>query len=172
MTDIGDKINILAVCTGNICRSPMAEGILSGMPEIFPGVRASSAGTHALEGNAPSEFSVVACREQGIDISSHRAKRLDGNIIERSDLVVCMEPVHVELVLSLDISAADRIYNLADFSDRNLGKIADPYGCSLREYRQCFQTIMICLGRFLKEVGISGKAPAGEGSGFPRLEDL
>jgi protein-tyrosine-phosphatase len=152
-------MKIVAVCTGNICRSPMAEGILSGMRETFPGIIASSAGTHALDGNPSSEFSVIACLEQGIDISGHRARRLDEAIIRGSDIIVCMEPVHIEMVLSLDVSAAGKIYNLADFSGgRKLKKIADPYGCSLREYRQCFHDILVCLGNFL--AAISADKPA------------
>jgi protein-tyrosine-phosphatase len=151
---MGDKINIVAVCTGNICRSPMAAGILSGMRALSGHVEVSSAGTHALDGNLPSEFSVIACRENGIDISGHRARRFDEGLCRESDMIVCMEPVHVELVLSLDTSASERIYNLADFSAGKLKKIADPYGCSLREYRQCFRDLLTCLGRFLESMSI------------------
>jgi protein arginine phosphatase len=156
---IGDEINIVAVCTGNICRSAMAEGILSGMRETSPRIVASSAGTHALDDNPPSEFSVIACREQGIDISGHRARRLDEAITRGSDIIICMEPVHIEIVLALDTSAAGKIYNLADFSGgRKLKKITDPYGCSLREYRQCFHDILVCLGNLLAATDINGHA--------------
>jgi protein-tyrosine-phosphatase len=157
-------MKIVAVCTGNICRSPMAEGILSEMRETFPGINASSAGTHALDGNPSSEFSVIACLEQGIDISGHRARRLDEAITRESDIIICMEPVHIEMVLSLDASAAGKIYNLADFSGgRKLKKIADPYGCSLREYRQCFHDILACLGNFLAAIS-ADKPASGSGS--------
>jgi protein-tyrosine-phosphatase len=156
MNDRRDEIHVVAVCTGNICRSPMAEGILSRMPGTFPHVKASSAGTYALDGYPPSEFSVIACRERGIDISGHRAKRLEEGIIGGSDIIICMEPVHVEMVLSLDASAAGKIYNLADFSGGRLKKIADPYGCSLREYRQCFRDILDCIGEFLEAKCLSG----------------
>jgi protein-tyrosine-phosphatase len=163
-------MKIVAVCTGNICRSPMAEGILSEMRETFPGINASSAGTHALDGNPSSEFSVIACLEQGIDISGHRARRLDEAITLESDIIICMEPVHIEMVLSLDASAAGKIYNLADFSGRKLKKIADPYGCSLREYRQCFHDILACLGNFLAAIS-ADKPASGSASHSTVFED-
>lgn len=157
---MGDQISIVAVCTGNICRSPMAEGILCAMPDVRQRLKVTSAGTHALIGNLPSEFSVVACREHGIDISGHRARVFDENVARESDIIVCMEPLHMEMIISLEPSAAGRTYNLADFSGGKLKKIADPYGCSLREYRQCFNDILICLGRFLEALRISGGSSA------------
>ena len=157
---MGGQISIVAVCTGNICRSPMAEGVLSAMQDMSQRLKVASAGTHALIGNLPSEFSVIACREQGIDISGHRARIFDEKVARESDVIVCMEPVHMEMVLSLEPSTAGRTYNLADFSGGKLKKIADPYGCSLREYRQCFRDISICLGRFLEALRISGGSSA------------
>lgn len=148
----------------------MAEGILSLMPLASPCVRASSAGTHALDGNPASEFSVVACGEQGVDISGHRARRLDDRIARKSDLIVCMEPAHIEIVFSLNPSAVGKTHNLADFSGGKLKKIADPYGCSLREYRQCFQDVLACLGNFLGEMGLLGCTRTPKGGRFSRSE--
>jgi protein-tyrosine-phosphatase len=144
-------LNILAVCTGNICRSPMAEGILR---SIFSGnhdLTISSAGTHALEGNPATEFAVIAAREHGIDISCHRARMLTTDIIEQSQMILCMEPSHTEWVLSSVVSASDRVYNIAEFSGspKKRRAIADPYGCSLRDYRECFYDIHLCLINFI-----------------------
>ncbi len=140
----------LAVCTGNICRSPMAEGILKGLVEGSRSALVSSAGTHALEGNPASEFSVIASAENGIDISHHKARMLTIELIEVSDVILCMERSHVEWVLSIDPSASERVFNLADFSGvRRMKGIPDPYGCSLREYRECFGDIRRCIDNFL-----------------------
>jgi protein-tyrosine-phosphatase len=144
-------LTFLAVCTGNICRSPMAEGILKKVLE-GSGALVSSSGTHALVGNTASEFSVIASDENGIDISRHRARMLTPEMIESSNIILCMERFHVERVLSIDLSAHERVFNLADFSRvRRMRDIPDPYGCSLREYRECFRDIQRCIDNFLAD---------------------
>jgi protein-tyrosine-phosphatase len=148
---IEKKTKILTVCTGNICRSPMAEGILRMIFQAHPSIVVSSAGTHALEGNPATEFSVLASMEKGIDITGHRARPLDGALIRSSSIILCMEPAHVEWLISLESSVYERVYNLADFSETtgSKRKIADPYGCSLREYRLCFAEINKCIHNFI-----------------------
>jgi protein-tyrosine-phosphatase len=157
-------LTFLAVCTGNICRSPMAEGILKKVLEGSGAALVSSSGTHALVGNPASEFSVIASGESGIDIWRHRAKMLTPEMIESSDIILCMERSHVERILSIDVSVHERVFNLADFSDgRRLRNIADPYGCSLREYRECFRDIRRCIDNFLADY-----AGRNAGKGFSR----
>lgn len=152
MTDPTKKPkNILAVCTGNICRSPMTEGILRALLKASTDVGVSSAGTHALIGNPATDFAIIAADENGIDISDHKARMIGEEIIRESSIILCMESSHVEHILEINVSAASRTFNLAEFSDRDkrLKKIADPYGCSLREYRECFKDISVCVRNFL-----------------------
>lgn len=146
------KMKILTVCTGNICRSPMAEGILRSIFQDNPLLTVSSAGTQAVAGNPATEFAIVASREKGIDITCHSARPLDRILIGSSDMILCMEPSHAEWVLSIDSSIYEKVYNLADFSDgdKSLKSISDPYGCSLREYRECFKDIEICVANFMQ----------------------
>jgi protein-tyrosine-phosphatase len=143
--------NILTVCTGNICRSPMAEGIFRQLLAGTPGVSVSSAGTHALIGNPAADFAIIAASERGIDISGHRARMIGEEIIGGSSSILCMELSHVEWVLEIDPSAITKTFNLAEFagSGKKVKKIADPYGCSLREYRSCFADIDSCIRNFL-----------------------
>lgn len=150
-TSVKREMNILAVCTGNICRSPMAEGILRTFFQSGSPLHISSAGTHAMNGNPAAGFSILASMENGVDIRNHRAKLLNSMLVKNSDIILCMEPSHSEWVLGLDSSASDKVYNLADFSGENGGmkKISDPYGCSLTEYRACFRNITECLQNFV-----------------------
>jgi len=144
------KMRVLTVCTGNICRSPMAEGILRAIFQAAPFMTVSSAGTHAVAGNPATEFAILASKEKGIDITGHSARLLDSALISSSDMILCMELSHAEWVLSIDSSIYEKIYNLADFSNSGirLKSISDPYGCSLREYRDCFMVIHECLRNF------------------------
>ncbi len=152
MKSIEKPKNILVVCTGNICRSPMAEGIFRALLKKIPGASVSSAGTHAQTGNPATEFAVIAAGENGIDISGHRARMIGEEAIRASGIILCMEPYHVEQILEIDVSADSKTLNLAEFSGALKGrnKISDPYGCSLREYRECFKDIDICIRNFLE----------------------
>ena len=129
----------------------MAEGILRAIFQVNPSIAVSSAGTHAIDGNPAAGFAILASREKNIDIMDHRARRLDSVLINSSDMILCMEPSQVEWVLSSDSSVYEKVYNLADFSatTESRREIADPYGCSLREYRLCFDEIEKCIQNFI-----------------------
>lgn len=135
---------VLFVCTGNICRSPAAEKVLEkAIPEMAD-VRVHSAGTHAREGNQAMESMVIVCRQDGIDLTRHRAKRLTLEMIRGADVILTMERLHTEYVLSLDLKSLEKIFNLALFAEgypSGIDSIPDPYGCSLREYRMCLNII-------------------------------
>lgn len=148
--------SILTVCTGNICRSPMAEGIIRKLLGPARPVLISSAGTHALVGNPATEFAVISAFERGVDISGHKARKLSQRLILDSDIILCMEPSHIEWVISAEPSSCRRVYNLADFSGnrKKLKEIFDPYGCSLREFRTCIEDIDLCIRNFLESVDL------------------
>jgi protein-tyrosine-phosphatase len=89
--------SILVICTGNICRSPIAEGLLRDALQRRFAERApevSSAGTSGLEGSAAMRQSVQAAAELGIDIGGHVARRLTAEMADRSDLLLCMATEH------------------------------------------------------------------------------
>jgi len=93
---------ILVVCTGNICRSPMAEGFLRAalverLGEAAPFV--SSAGTAGWDGSGAMEESIRAAQERGVDIRAHLARKLHGAMLEDADLIVCMAAEHREAIV-------------------------------------------------------------------------
>jgi glycine hydroxymethyltransferase len=108
--------SILLVCTGNICRSPMASGFLSmllgerGVGEV----RVESCGVSAWDGSPATPEAVEAMREQGIDISNHVARRMTRRLIDSADLVVAMASEHRDAARRLAPSAAGRTFTLKE----------------------------------------------------------
>jgi protein-tyrosine phosphatase len=89
--------SILVVCTGNICRSPIAEGLLRGelLRRFGDGApRVSSAGTAGWDGSSATAEGVEAAAELGIDISAHRARKVRGELLREADLIICMAGEH------------------------------------------------------------------------------
>ena len=135
---------ILIICTGNICRSPMAEGLLYHMlPDTLKGtVVVRSAGTNAYDGLEAEPFAVRALLDRGIDISSHRSRVIDDIMLADADLILTMEQMHREYVRQLLPSGAGHVHLLSDFEPQQEGQeVPDPYGGSLETYKCCARTI-------------------------------
>src|SRR5512139_2985246 len=105
---------VLLVCTGNTCRSPMAEGVLRSIlpAEIAAHVRVVSAGTGAQAGAPATALAISTAASQGIDIREHRSQPLTAEMVRASDLVLGMEPEHVQRVAELVPDAAGRTHLL------------------------------------------------------------
>jgi protein-tyrosine-phosphatase len=107
---------ILLVCTGNICRSPMALGFLRHQLQqrALEGVAVDSAGVSGREGYPPVPETVQALQERGIDITAHQVRRLTRSMIESSDLIIGMAGEHREMVLRLAPLAGPRTFTLKE----------------------------------------------------------
>lgn len=120
---------ILFVCTGNTCRSPMAEGILNKLAgERNLDVFAKSAGISAAEGSPASVNSVKACEEIGVDISGHRSTPLTNQMFYEADEVVPMTKTH-QIIMQDAFKNREKILPALD--------VPDPFGGDLEEYRLC-----------------------------------
>ena len=128
---------LLFVCTGNTCRSPTAEALFkSRMPASWRcGFDAASAGTSAWEGQPASPLAVEVLADIGVDLSGHRAKRLTGELVDASDLIVVMAGEHGEAVRAMNSSAADRVIPLGGLDPCRIEPdVRDPIGGSREIY--------------------------------------
>jgi protein-tyrosine-phosphatase len=111
--------SILVLCTGNVCRSPIAEGMLrDALQRRFgsQGVSVASAGTAGWEGSGAMPESVQAAAERGVDIGGHVAQRLTPGMLQRSDLVLCMAGEHRDHVGAVFPEAAARAFTLKELA--------------------------------------------------------
>lgn len=109
--------SILVVCTGNVCRSPIAEGLLRNALERRFGLRAplvSSAGTQGWEGSPAMPESIEAAREREIDISEHVARRLSVRMVLDADLILAMAAEHREQIIGASPKLEPKTFTLKE----------------------------------------------------------
>ena len=128
---------ILLVCTGNICRSPLAAALLQrALAERgAEGIEVSSAGTGAWDGAPVSEGAYLVGLEQGLDLSAHRARLLTRDLAEHSDLILTMARHHRARVDEL--GGGGRVFVFGEYAGRSgeNAEVSDPFGGDLNVYR-------------------------------------
>lgn len=148
-------MNVLFVCTANICRSPMAEALFNALASDAGGPhRATSAGVSALVGAPMAPHTVEVLEEVGVYPPRHRARQADAAMIEASDLVLAMTPRHVAALRKLSEASAEKIHTLPDYAHGTTGStgIADPYGLSISAYRSSAREIFECVDRIIRKL--------------------
>lgn len=113
--------NILVVCIGNICRSPMAEALLK---QACPDKNVSSAGLEGLVGDAADQNAIECMNDVGVDLSSHVARRLDSAMLIQADLVLVMTTQQVKAIEDRWSFSKGKVFRLGHWQDEN---VADPY---------------------------------------------
>lgn len=157
--EVLSQVQILFVCTGNTCRSPMAEGIfrkylaekLHCKVEHLDkmGYKVVSAGTIGSTGYPASAEAVAVCAVKGINIGDHRNKGLSRSLIRDSDFIFVMERVHRDVIISLEPEAANRCLLLAGNED-----IPDPMGYPQKKYESCARLIEKAIKERISELVI------------------
>lgn len=132
-------MNIYFICTGNTCRSPMAEAILKSMNIDELEVR--SAGIYALEGGEMSENAKAVLASQNIDMN-HQSKLVNEEDLKWAHLVLTMTSAHKHLVVDHYPQFADKIFTLKEYTAPYASRdISDPFGGDYLQYEQTFHEL-------------------------------
>ena len=151
------QVTILFVCTGNSCRSPMAEGLFKKYLSqklqcpvdqlAQKGYNVISAGTMGMVGYPATAEAVKSCADREVDISSHRSRALNKYLIEQSDLIYALTRMHQEDIIDISPEAKERCFLLAADKDIN-----DPIGQSQQYYNRCAELIDTAVKKRIEEL--------------------
>ena len=153
--------HIVIVCTGNSCRSVMAEGLMRQVLQRagIETVTVESAGIFAVGGMQPTRETLRVLEEIGVDASAHRARMLLSGMIEAADLIFVMEQFQLEELVRRFPDAKDRAHLLKTYglssppADLN-PNIGDPIGKPLEVYEVCFADIREAVERIARSLGV------------------
>ena len=154
--EVTGRKHILFVCTGNSCRSVMAEYLLKNELKGRKDVVVSSAGTGVFFQTTASSEALKVLKDDGIKANDHLSRPVTNMLLKQSDLIFVMTRAHRSQVLERVPAVEKRVYILGEFSTRPVRHerdldIPDPIGKAHSEYQECLQAIKGCLGR-IKEL--------------------
>ena len=158
--------SVLFVCTGNICRSPIAEGLFRRLLGNRKDIEVASAGVHAVRGQPPSLYAVQVCEEEGVDIGDLRSQPLTAAVVDRATHIFAMTGAHLETIQTLFPEGAEKSFLLREFEEPNTTvwrDVPDPIGLGRDVYEVCARTIKNALPSVLAFVEQSELAPTSRG---------
>jgi glycine hydroxymethyltransferase len=156
--------SVLFVCTGNICRSPIAEGLFRRLIGNRRDIEVASAGVHAVRGQPPSLYAVQVCETDGVDISDQRSQPLTAELVDRATHIFAMTGAHLEMIHMLFPHGAEKTFLLREFEEPGSTcwrDVPDPIGMGREIYEDCARTIKNALPSVLSFVEQSELVPPG-----------
>ena len=144
-------LNLLMICTGNICRSPIAEGLAPIIgSELGLTVYTKSAGTLGLRDRPADPKSVKVCSEVNVDISNHRSQAITQELVDWATYILVMERRHASHLRKHYAQVDDKIMELGTFSGQS--SVPDPIGGWTYKFRGCRKQIDKALRNFLRQI--------------------
>ena len=143
---------VVFICSGNLCRSPMAAGLAERMlAEAGIPAMVVSAGTLNIQGNPAAPHAITAMRELGLSIEHHRSQGASLLLLRAADHIVVMSPHHEQDILARDPKLAPKIRRLWEYCQPpgRLDEIADPVGMELAAFHACRDDIKSCLASWI-----------------------
>ena len=141
-------MNIMFICTGNICRSAMAHWMLQKkVEERNKDIKVYSCGVYAENGDTPTKEAIQVMKEYNVDLTKHKATNIKNSNIEEMDIILCATLNHKNMVISMYPELKDKIFTMkeyAGFPKDNLN-ISDPWGYGIDVYRACAKEIKECI---------------------------
>ncbi len=136
--------NVLFVCTGNTCRSPMAEFMLKDMLKKrgVKGVKVTSAGYYVNEYGTINDMARETLRKNGVIARKFRSKQLDGDLVEKADIVLCMTKSHKSALPEME-----KVKTLSELT--GMPEIGDPYGGDEAAYDFCYSQLKDSLDKLV-----------------------
>ena len=143
--------NILTVCTGNICRSPVAEAMLK---DRLPDRKVWSAGLHAVVGHGADATARQIAEQFKLDLSAHRAQQIAGWMCSHADLVLVMEASHQQELETRYPTARGKIHCLGEFGPQGPFDIADPYRQSRAAFEAAHAAIALGVDEWVRRINL------------------
>lgn len=138
--------NVLVVCVGNICRSPMAEAMLLHRID-GPGVTISSAGTHAMLSSTMDPLAQAVLQVNGVPAHKHRSRQVDVQMLHQADLILLMEQRQMQSVLNLAPEVRGKTFLIGKWQQEM--EIADPYRRPKLAFEQTYEQLSRCVDDWL-----------------------